>query len=131
MLGDPNRKGVVSVDGTMDIRIPYTPSECLELSKQLSGKREKIYILKEELNIQKKQLKKEIEDLERELADDIETLHNEERFVPSAIVKAELSKESKSVTIKYQGKIVRTEAYCENKHKGLFGEITNAAMMSE
>ena len=122
---------VVSIDGVKDVRIKYSQKECLELSKELSGKREKINLLQEELRAHNKEIKDEIKELQKEIDSDIDTLHNEERYIPSAQIKAELHKEKKLVTIKYQNRVVSNEKYSEEKHKSLFGEITNAAMTGD
>jgi seryl-tRNA synthetase len=121
---------VVVVDGVMDVTIKYSANECLELSKELAGKTEKMTVLREELSAKCKEIKAEIRAIENEIASDIKTLNQGFRSIPAAKVKAELDKGNKIVTIKHGDQVVSREKFAD-KHKALFGEITAAAMNNE
>lgn len=121
-------KNTVQVKGTMDVTIKYSQSECLELSKSLNGKKEKITALKDELKETKAEINSQIKAMEKEIDSDLDTLANERRHIPNAEIIASLDKETGVVEIKHHDQVVSREKYNPQKHKGLFGEMVNAAM---
>jgi hypothetical protein len=117
----------VVVDGIMDVQLKYSANECLELSKELSGKKDKIKKYKEDLKIASAEIKANIKATEVEIESDIQTLKDGFRSIPAAKIKAELDRATMQVAIKYGDQVVSREKYSE-KHRSLFGEITHAAV---
>ena len=117
----------VVVDGVMDVQLKYSANECLDLSKELSGKKDKIKKYKEDLKIASSEIKANIKATEVEIESDIQTLKDGFRFIPAAKIKAELDRATMQVAIKYGDQVVSREKYSE-KHRSLFGEITHAAV---
>lgn len=117
----------VVVDGIMDVQLKYSANECLELSKELSGKKDKIKKYKEDLKIASAEIKANIKATEIEIESDIQTLKDGFRSIPAAKIKAELDRSTMQVAIKYGDQVVSREKYSE-KHRSLFGEITHAAV---
>lgn len=112
-----------TVKGTMDIQIKYDEKQRLELARSLRGKQDRIEQLRNELKVQTQELKAEIKGIEKEITSDIATLECGVRHIPAAPVDATLNKESRSVTISYNGMIVSEGPVDPEKHKGLFGEL--------
>lgn len=117
--------GNVVVDGIMDVQIKYSANECLELSKELSGKREKIKNYRNDLKVASAEIKANIKDMEQEIESDIQTLKDGFRKVSNAKIKAELDSVASQVCIKYGDQVVSREPLTD-KHKSLFGEIAVA-----
>jgi seryl-tRNA synthetase len=117
----------VVIDGVMDVQIKYSANECLELSKELSGKKEKIKKYKDELKIASAEIKANIKATEAEIESDIQTLKDGFRFIPAAKIKAELDRENGQVVIKHGDQVVSREPLAD-KHKALFGDMAVAAV---
>jgi len=117
----------VVVDGVMDVQIKYSANECLELSKELAGKRDRITVHKEELKVASAEIKAKIKSTEAEIESDIQTLKDGFRKIPNAKIKAELDRATMQVVIKHGEQVVSREKYSD-KHRSLFGEITHAAV---
>jgi len=120
----------VQVDGKMDIEIKYSANDCLELSRELASKKQKISDCKQELKEATADIKAEIRRIELEIESDIQTLRDGVRKIEMADIKAELDKSNNLVIIRYGDQVVAKEKYSE-KYRNIFGDIVHAAIHNE